>query len=193
MFGMAGLGFRRPTEEEKKYGNFNRRMLAATLDFAIIGIVIAPLLDMFFGNVTIDFHALQAKMAASADEAERARIFREYIVESGALERWVENMSKQFSILFVLVAFCWHFWAATPGKMITRMKIVDAKTGEKISDTQILLRLAGYVISTLCFLIGFFWIGIDKRKQGWHDKFAGTVVKTIPWKKPTPDSKAADQ
>ena len=23
---------------------------------------------------------------------------------------------------------------------------------------------------------GFFWIAFDKRKQGWHDKLAGTVV-----------------
>jgi uncharacterized RDD family membrane protein YckC len=193
MFGMAALGFRRPTEEEKKYGNFNRRMLAATLDFAIIGIVIAPLMDMFFDSVVFDLHALQAKMAVSTDNTEKARLFREYMIESGTLNLWLENLSKQFSILFVLVAICWHFWAATPGKIITRMKIVDAKTGENISDFQILLRLSGYIISALCFLMGFFWIGIDKKKQGWHDKFAGTVVKTIPWKKATPDLKAADQ
>ena len=24
--------------------------------------------------------------------------------------------------------------------------------------------------------LGFLWIAFDKRKQGWHDKLAGTVV-----------------
>ncbi|MBT7879149.1 MAG: hypothetical protein HN738_13805, partial [Gammaproteobacteria bacterium] len=24
--------------------------------------------------------------------------------------------------------------------------------------------------------LGFIWIALDKRKQGWHDKLAGTVV-----------------
>jgi uncharacterized RDD family membrane protein YckC len=24
--------------------------------------------------------------------------------------------------------------------------------------------------------LGLIWVGIDKRKQGWHDKLAGTVV-----------------
>jgi len=25
-------------------------------------------------------------------------------------------------------------------------------------------------------MLGFIWIGIDNRKQGWHDKLAGTLV-----------------
>jgi uncharacterized RDD family membrane protein YckC len=24
--------------------------------------------------------------------------------------------------------------------------------------------------------LGLIWVGIDKKKQGWHDKLAGTVV-----------------
>jgi uncharacterized RDD family membrane protein YckC len=34
----------------------------------------------------------------------------------------------------------------------------------------------GYFISGLALGMGFFWIGLDKRKQGWHDKMANTVV-----------------
>jgi len=26
------------------------------------------------------------------------------------------------------------------------------------------------------FFLGILWVGIDARKQGWHDKLAGTVV-----------------
>jgi len=34
----------------------------------------------------------------------------------------------------------------------------------------------GYFIAFLPVGLGFFWIIWDKRKQGWHDKIAGTVV-----------------
>lgn len=28
----------------------------------------------------------------------------------------------------------------------------------------------------LPFCVGIIWVAFDKRKQGWHDKLAGTVV-----------------
>jgi uncharacterized RDD family membrane protein YckC len=36
-------------------------------------------------------------------------------------------------------------------------------------------RLLGYVVSSILYL-GFIWILFDERRQGWHDKLAGTVV-----------------
>ena len=39
-----------------------------------------------------------------------------------------------------------------------------------------ILRLIGYWISAIVFYIGYIWIFIDKRKRGWHDLIAGTVV-----------------
>jgi uncharacterized RDD family membrane protein YckC len=55
------------------------------------------------------------------------------------------------------------------------MKIVDAKTGADPSVTQCLLRFLGYFVSIFT-LLGFLAIATDSRKQGWHDKIAGTVV-----------------
>ncbi len=37
-------------------------------------------------------------------------------------------------------------------------------------------RYLGYFASTIPLCLGFLWIAFDKRKQGWHDKLAGTVV-----------------
>jgi uncharacterized RDD family membrane protein YckC len=34
----------------------------------------------------------------------------------------------------------------------------------------------GYFVSILPLMLGFIWVGIDKKKQGFHDKLAGTVV-----------------
>ena len=61
-------------------------------------------------------------------------------------------------------------------KMLTKLTIVDAKTGKKPSKKQFILRYLGYFLSSFVFCLGFIWIAFDKKKQGWHDKIAGTVV-----------------
>jgi uncharacterized RDD family membrane protein YckC len=38
-----------------------------------------------------------------------------------------------------------------------------------------LMRAAGYAVSSI-FMIGFMWIGVDRRRQGFHDKMARTFV-----------------
>ena len=60
--------------------------------------------------------------------------------------------------------------------MALKLKIVDAKTGKKLSTGQAIGRYFAYLVSMIPLGLGFIWIGIDSRKQGWHDKLAGTVV-----------------
>jgi uncharacterized RDD family membrane protein YckC len=74
-----------------------------------------------------------------------------------------------------VIAF-WIFKGATPGKMAIRARIVDAATGEPMSRRQAVLRYVGYFVSALSMGIGYLWVAFDRRKQGWHDKIAGTVV-----------------
>lgn len=76
----------------------------------------------------------------------------------------------------VLIVGFWIRLGATPGKLLLDCRIVDARTLQPIGWKQALLRLFGYLISALPLYLGFFWIGWDKRKQGLHDKLAGTVV-----------------
>tara|TARA_R110002073_G_scaffold333107_1_gene520172 strand:+ start:470 stop:904 length:435 start_codon:yes stop_codon:yes gene_type:complete len=73
------------------------------------------------------------------------------------------------------IAF-WIFKSSEPGKMVFHLKIVDEKTGGKPSKGQMIGRYFGYYVSGLIFALGFIWIAFDKRKQGWHDKLAGTLV-----------------
>lgn len=77
---------------------------------------------------------------------------------------------------FVITIWFWRRFLGTPGKMVTKLKIVDAKTGNKMSVAQSIGRYFAYIISTLPLCLGFIWVGIDRKKQGWHDKLAGTVV-----------------
>lgn len=75
----------------------------------------------------------------------------------------------------VVVAF-WIYQQATPGKMVFAAKIVDAQTGGAASNAQLIGRYFAYLIAGLPLGLGFIWIAFDKRKQGWHDKLAGTLV-----------------
>ena len=70
----------------------------------------------------------------------------------------------------------WRRYGATPGKMAVGARIVDARTGAAPSTGRLVARYAGYLVSMLPLFLGFAWIAIDRRKQGWHDKIAGTVV-----------------
>jgi uncharacterized RDD family membrane protein YckC len=60
--------------------------------------------------------------------------------------------------------------------MLTGLAIVDAQTGGKPSTAQLIVRYLGYYVASIPLLLGIIWVGFDKRKQGWHDKMAGTVV-----------------
>lgn len=76
----------------------------------------------------------------------------------------------------VLVVLLWVRLSKTPGKMAVGATIVDARTGGKPSTAQFIIRYLGYYVSTLPLGLGLIWVGFDPRKQGWHDKMAGTVV-----------------
>jgi uncharacterized RDD family membrane protein YckC len=75
----------------------------------------------------------------------------------------------------VVIAF-WLAVQRTPGKMAVSAKIVDAETGNKPSAKQLVGRYLGYFVSTIPFGLGLLWVAFDRRKQGWHDKLAGTAV-----------------
>lgn len=76
----------------------------------------------------------------------------------------------------IAVIIFWIFKQATPGKMAVSAKIVDATTGQPASSAQLIGRYLAYFVATLPLFLGIIWVAFDKKKQGWHDKLAGTVV-----------------
>src|SRR5947209_5418911 len=100
--------------------------------------------------------------------------------------RYVQLASQGQTLLFdVLVQFVlpavaailfWRYRGATPGKMLVSARIVDASTNGPPSTGKLIGRYFAYIVSIVPVFLGFLWIALDKRKQGWHDKLAGTVV-----------------
>lgn len=81
------------------------------------------------------------------------------------------------AVPLVFVAYCagfWTLWGRTPGMMLLRLRVVVANGGPP-GVGRSLVRALGYWVSAILFL-GFLWIGVDRRSQGFHDKLAGTFV-----------------
>lgn len=174
--------------------NFQRRMLAAMLDTALLMLLLGEpsryITTFLAGPLHIDPEAWRAAQDMIATSKERnAKLVRLWI-EGGGLRRWVTEFLFQLGMMMAYSYLCWRCWAATPGKMLMRIRIADAVTGAPPAPAQCLKRLLAYLLSGAPLLLGFFWIAWNKRRQGWHDQLAHTLVVTIPWRKAKPESEA---
>ncbi|TMD08646.1 MAG: RDD family protein [Chloroflexi bacterium] len=89
------------------------------------------------------------------------------------------NGAAQGLALVISIGYLVGFWGArsqTPGMMALGLRIVRAQTGAPLDFGVAAIRYVGYIISSLPFGIGLIWAAFDPRKQGWHDKIAGTLV-----------------
>lgn len=80
--------------------------------------------------------------------------------------------------IFPIVYFIgfWTWRGQTPGLMLFGLRVARETDGSPPGFARSVLRFVGYWISWIAFFIGFIWVAFDARKQGWHDKLAGTVV-----------------
>jgi uncharacterized RDD family membrane protein YckC len=134
-----------------EYVGFWARVGAALIDTVLMLVIVIPLLHWFYGEAYWDT-GRTGWVAGPAD----------------LLVSWVFPAAA--TVLF------WLYRAATPGKMAIGARVVDARTGQPPSFNQSVLRYLGYFVSTFPLCLGLIWVGFDARKQGWHDKIAGTVV-----------------
>ena len=147
---------------EPRYVGFWARFLAMFIDNIWVTIVLVLVVMGIFGQ---DFMAMMAMPPDASPEA-----------ISMAAQGAAGSLLAQLLLPAALIVGFWVWKAATPGKMVISAKIVDAKTLGKPSTGQLIVRYIGYFISAFVFGLGFLWVAFDKRKQGWHDKIAGTLV-----------------
>jgi len=143
-----------------KYAGFWIRFWASVIDTFIMLLVLTPLIISIYGMNSMSMEMSSENMSSYSYS---------YSIDSGG-----SFFLNYILPAMVIIAF-WFFKSATPGKMLTKLTIVDAKTGKKPTIVQFLLRYLGYFLSSI-FLLGFIWVAFDRRKQGWHDKIARTVV-----------------
>ncbi|MFH1078689.1 MAG: RDD family protein [Pseudomonadota bacterium] len=149
---------------EERFGGFWRRAVAYGIDKTILQIFYIILFIVGLLIRTIDqpaWHWMEMDLSDSFPDV-------------GVI--WVYYLMALF---LDMIYFTWFHGAVgrTPGKMLLGLRVVQA-TGEPMTFGLAFLRWTGYLISKLVVYLGFIWIAFDRRKQGWHDKIAGTVVVT---------------
>jgi uncharacterized RDD family membrane protein YckC len=86
--------------------------------------------------------------------------------------------------LFFLAAIAyfsglWAWKGTTLGGIVLNLQVVR-QDGQPVNFLTAFVRSLAALFSAMVFFLGFFWIGWDRDKQGWHDKIAGTVVIRLP-------------
>ena len=132
-----------------EYVGFWPRVGAAILDALLEGLITIPLLVLYYGKT--------------------------YWNNTSMCQGPVYFLLSYIFPMFITITF-WLWKQATPGKMAIQSKIVDARTGKRLSVAQCFIRYVAYFLSILPLGLGLFWVIFDSRKQGWHDKLARTVV-----------------
>ena len=137
-------------EPQPQYVGFWARFGAAIIDTILMMVIVAPLLTHYYGAGY-------------------------WLGERGLIAGTADLMLNWILPAIAVILF-WMYREATPGKIAIGAKIVDAKTLGKPSTGQLVIRYLGYYVSTIPLGLGLIWVGIDAKKQGWHDKMAGTLV-----------------
>ncbi len=138
-------------EGELEYVGFWPRVGATLIDALIIAVITGPVLVAIYG-------------------------WGYYLDPAGPMISGPADFLISWVLPAVAVILFWLYKQATPGKMAVGARVVDARTGNTISVGQSIGRYLAYFISMLPLFLGVIWVAFDPRKQGWHDKLAGTVV-----------------
>ena len=142
------------THSQVQYAGFIRRLLAFLIDLLWVSLISTLLIIGLFGAESLQ--AMQ-NLSSLQDIDWRITVIEQIVPAVWAIGFWI-------------------VWKATPGKLLFDCQIVNADTLQCASPGRLVIRYLGYILSSLPLGLGFLWIVIDKRNQGWHDKLANTVV-----------------
>ena len=140
-----------------RYAGFGIRTVAYIIDAVIVFVVVLILSPALGGLVT-----------------QKTVVIGDTIKQVTAVNGSVEL----FQLLLGAIYFIgmWTFAGRTVGMMATHLRVLRAADGRPIGVGAAAVRYIGLIISFVVILLGVIWVAIDPRRQGWHDKMAGTFV-----------------
>jgi len=142
------------------YAGFTSRAVAFTIDAMIMSsmlLAIPWLLQLIIETIQLNL------------------VFVNFAFSINKVIVFLTSIVFRFIFLYSYYTFFWFFAGQTPGKSLTGVRVIRTD-GKRVGPLRSLLRMIGYAISVLLLGIGFFWVLIDDRRQGFHDKIAGTYV-----------------
>jgi uncharacterized RDD family membrane protein YckC len=144
------------------YAGFTSRLLAFAIDLALVVILM---------GMTSWIFQTMGQILGDSPRIESLGLTQEMISAISAIISSLNAVTVVFAYAFIF----WLMTGQTPGMMLLGLRVISVDGGH-LTFWRIFLRLIGYVISTAFFFLGFAWILIDDRRQGWHDKLARTYV-----------------
>ncbi|MBL7159198.1 signal peptidase I [Candidatus Microgenomates bacterium] len=144
-----------------KPSSLKPRLIAAIIDGAIVAV---PAVILFFIYIFVINPSLSGNLSNIFQDESRFE----------TLSSWFETI---YFVLFIAYStYMLGRYGATFGKKNQRLTVVssDYKT---IGYGRALVRESiGKFVSSLILNIGYLWLIIDKKRQGWHDKISKTLV-----------------
>ncbi len=168
-----------PLTRKVRYATYNMRMLAAIIDvlpiMLIIGFPISQLLDNYL-YAPMNMREFLVIFADPHTPEELNRQLWKTLVDQHIIERNIITSILQIITLALYILPCWLHYNTTPGKWFAGIEMVDANSYGPLTREQKFKRFFAYLVSGIPFTLGFVWILFNKKRQGWHDKIAQTVV-----------------
>ncbi len=150
------------------YAGFVTRAIAFLIDFLLV--MVTQVLTLLIVQLLLNFFGLSALARALFEPAESTDI----PVLIVAI-RWTILVFGSTLLFDAYLIFSWLLVDKTIGQGIMGLRVLRS-SGRPLTILPAIKRVIGIYLSILPLFLGFLWVLIDDRRQGWHDKLADTVV-----------------
>ncbi len=153
-----------PSTLQGQYAGFVSRFLAYIIDILVV-IAIVTILG-FTGDIILRFFRIDEFLAS-------------LLATDNVLGDVLRAMALLGSIAFINFAYFVIIWTVTAGQSVGKVLIglrIVPLNGTRITILRAIIRYFAFLASALVLFIGLLWVLVSDRRQGWHDKIAGTCV-----------------
>jgi uncharacterized RDD family membrane protein YckC len=157
------------------YVGFWRRFAATLIDgilfsvlFALVGAFLFTQIDTSAWRVFLEIDPVTGRSTATNAEIVRAT--------TALLGLWIQLFGIYLLAHFLYHVILWTWLGGTLGQLALGIQVRRESDGRRIGLGTAILRYIGYLVSVALLYIGLIWVAFDRRKQGWHDKIAATLV-----------------
>ena len=164
---------KKPEETGPRYADIQARGIAAAIDLMLLFQLFHRLFDAIAAKLYVGIdQQLLAQSRATGD----VRAIIELLIQSQLVGLWLLNALIQVVLIGVVyIGVQWRF-GTTPGKWLIGLEVRRDDAISTPSKWQYFVRYLAYLPSGAALMLGFIWISFNKRRRGWHDMIAQTVV-----------------
>lgn len=150
------------------YAGFVTRAVAFVIDFLLV--VTTQIVVLLIIRLLLQFFGL-GSLARALFEPETA-VDPSVVVTA---TRWALLVLGSNLLFDAYMIAGWLLVDRTIGQAALGLR-VRRSDGRPLTLGPAIRRVIGYYLSILPLFLGFLWVLVDDRRQGWHDKLADTVV-----------------